>query len=68
MSYTPLKESYTRTDGRKSDELRALRITPNFMPYADGSALIAMGNTRIICPARSKRACRVFGATAGRVV
>ncbi len=40
-----------RNDGRRADELRAVRITPGFMPYAEGSALIEMGNTRVICTA-----------------
>lgn len=35
--------SYTRTDGRRADQLRPVRITPDFMPYAEGSALIEMG-------------------------
>jgi ribonuclease PH len=51
MSFTPLKTSYKRTDGRDAAALRPLRITPNFMPYAEGSALIEMGATRIICTA-----------------
>lgn len=33
------------------DELRPVRITPNFMPYAEGSALIESGHTRVICTA-----------------
>lgn len=41
--------SYQRRDARRADELRAVRITPNFMPYAEGSALIEMGDTRVIC-------------------
>ena len=48
MSFTPLKATYKRTDGRAEAELRALRITPHFMPYAEGSALIEMGATRVI--------------------
>jgi ribonuclease PH len=51
MSFTPLKSSFTRTDGRSSEQLRELRITPGFMPYAEGSALIEMGRTRVICTA-----------------
>ncbi|MDQ3753630.1 MAG: ribonuclease PH [Acidobacteriota bacterium] len=51
MSYTPKNESFTRTDGRRADELRAVKITPNFMPYAEGSALIEIGQTRVICTA-----------------
>ena len=51
MSFTPASGSYTRTDGRRADELREVRITPGFMPYAEGSALIEMGQTRVICTA-----------------
>jgi ribonuclease PH len=43
--------SYTRTDGRAADELRPVRITPGYLPYAEGSALIEMGNTRVVCSA-----------------
>ena len=38
-----------RPDGRKSDELRPLRITPNYITYPEGSVLIETGNTRLIC-------------------
>ena len=43
--------TFTRTDNRAPDELRAVEITPNFLPQAEGSALIEMGNTRVICAA-----------------
>src|SRR5947209_1803364 len=43
--------SFTRTDSRLPGELRAVEITPNFLPNAEGSALIEMGNTRVICAA-----------------
>src|SRR5215210_6863786 len=43
--------SFARTDGRLADELRPVRITPGYLPYAEGSALIEMGNTRVICSA-----------------
>ncbi|HEX8721908.1 MAG TPA: ribonuclease PH [Pyrinomonadaceae bacterium] len=51
MSFNPVSGTYKRTDGRAADELRDLRITPGFMPYAEGSALIEMGRTRVICTA-----------------
>jgi len=51
MSFTPAEGTYARTDGRRADELRDVRITPHFMPYAEGSALIEMGSTRVICTA-----------------
>lgn len=40
-----------RPDGRKNDELRELRITRNFINAAEGSVLIELGNTRVICNA-----------------
>lgn len=43
--------SFVRTDGRRTDELRPVRITPGYLPYAEGSALIEMGETRVICSA-----------------
>src|SRR2546427_339162 len=43
--------SFVRTDDRAADELRPVRITPGFLPNAEGSALIEMGNTRVICAA-----------------
>ena len=43
--------SFARTDGRAPDELRPARITPGFLPYAEGSVLIEMGNTRVVCSA-----------------
>ena len=43
--------SFARTDGRALDELRPVRITPGFLPYAEGSVLIEMGNTRVVCAA-----------------
>ena len=43
--------SFARTDGRASDELRPVCITPGFLPYAEGSVLIEMGNTRVVCSA-----------------
>ena len=51
MSFKPASEATARTDGRRPDELRAVRITPGFMPYAEGSALIEMGRTRVVCTA-----------------
>ncbi|WP_165090254.1 ribonuclease PH [Neisseria yangbaofengii] len=36
---------------RTADSLRDIRITPNFLPHADGSALICFGNTKVICTA-----------------
>jgi ribonuclease PH len=40
-----------RTDGRRPDELRPIRITPGFQPHAEGSVLIECGLTRVSCAA-----------------
>jgi ribonuclease PH len=42
---------FLRTDNRAPDEMRVVKITPNFLPHAEGSALIEMGKTRVICAA-----------------
>ena len=43
--------SFVRTDGRANDEMRPVRMTPNYLPYAEGSVLIEMGQTRVVCSA-----------------
>src|SRR5205809_4938225 len=43
--------TFTRTDNRALDELRLVKITPGFLAHAEGSTLIEMGNTRVICAA-----------------
>lgn len=40
-----------RPDGRKNDELRPVKITRGFIKNAEGSVLIELGNTRVICTA-----------------
>ncbi len=41
----------TRSDGRQADELRPLTIEPEVMKFAEGSALITLGDTRVLCAA-----------------
>jgi ribonuclease PH len=40
-----------RVDGRKLDEMRPVRITTGYLQTAEGSALIEVGNTRVLCAA-----------------
>lgn len=40
-----------RTDGRKNDELRNVKITTDYIIHPEGSVLIEMGNTKVICNA-----------------
>jgi len=41
----------SRVDGRKRDELRPVRITRNYIKHAEGSVLIEVGETKVICTA-----------------
>ena len=41
----------TRNDGRRWDEPRPITITPGFQRFAEGSALIETGLTRVLCAA-----------------
>ena len=41
----------TRTDGRAPDALRPVTLEPGYMTNAEGSVLITVGNTRVICAA-----------------
>jgi len=41
----------TRPDGRQPDELRPVTITRSVSAYAEGSALVEVGRTRVLCTA-----------------
>jgi len=50
--YTPPGEPATtivRPDGRQPAELRLVRITAKYLPHAEGSALIELDNTTVLC-------------------
>jgi len=40
-----------RPDNRAPDQMRPVEITPGYLQTAEGSALIAVGNTRVLCAA-----------------
>jgi len=43
------KDYMKRADGRAWDELRPVKITPGFQSFAEGSALIELGKTQVLC-------------------
>ncbi len=43
------KGSGPRGDGRQYDELRPIGLTPHFNKHAEGSALIEVGDTKVVC-------------------
>jgi ribonuclease PH len=38
-----------RPDGRQPDQMRPVRITPGYLAHAEGSALIELGQTIVLC-------------------
>src|SRR5947209_7405665 len=52
--------TYQRLDNRTVDQLRNTKITPNISPYAEGSALIEVGGTKVICTASVEERVPMF--------
>ncbi len=59
-------EACVRKDGRSPLELRPVKITRNFIKYAEGSALIEMGETKVICTASVEEKVPPFLKDTGR--
>lgn len=51
MTDIAASSSKSRIDGRSPDQLRPINIVPHFSKHAEGSVLIEMGDTRVICMA-----------------
>jgi ribonuclease PH len=55
-----------RPDNRRPDELRPVRIQPNFLLTAEGSCLIEIGHTRVLCAATIEDGVPSFLRNTGR--
>ncbi len=55
-----------RTDGRKATQLRPIKITPSYLKTADGSVLIEMGDTKVICTAKIEERVPPFLRNSGK--
>ena len=55
-----------RIDGRAPAQLRPVRITPNFIHAAEGSVLIEIGRTRVICTASIEEVVPPFLRNTGK--
>ena len=55
-----------RNDGRKPNQLRPLAITPSYIKTADGSVLIEMGDTKVICTAKLEERVPPFLRNSGK--
>ena len=49
-----------RADARQPDQLRPMTITPGFISQAEGSVLIEIGRTRVICTASVEESVQAF--------
>ena len=58
--------NYSRPDGRDWDQLRPVTITPSYQKYAEGSALIEMGTTKVLCAASIEERVPTFMRGEGR--
>jgi len=55
-----------RTDHRAPDQMRAITLTPHYLPHAEGSVLIEAGNTRVICTASVEDRVPPFRRNSGK--
>ena len=55
-----------RSDNRAPDQLRPVLITPDYIHTAEGSALIEIGNTRVICTASVEESVPQFLRNTGK--
>ncbi|MGH9564463.1 MAG: ribonuclease PH, partial [Candidatus Angelobacter sp.] len=55
-----------RSDSRAPDQMRPVNIIPDFISTAEGSALIEVGNTRVICTASIEETVPSFMRGSGK--
>lgn len=56
----------TRIDGRTAEALRSITVTTNCNKYAEGSCLIELGSTRVICTASIEESVPLFLKGSGK--
>src|SRR5512134_606798 len=56
----------TRPDGRAATDLRPVTITPDFISQSDGSVLMEVGRTRVICTVTIEESVPPFLKNSGR--
>ena len=57
---------FYRSDNRTPDQMRPVSIIPNYISTAEGSALIEVGNTRVICTASVEETVPAFLRNSGK--
>ena len=57
---------FYRSDNRTPDQMRPVNIVPDYIKTAEGSVLIEVGNTRVICTASVEESVPTFLRNAGK--
>jgi ribonuclease PH len=55
-----------RSDGRQAGQMRPVRITPDYLVTAEGSVLIEVGHTRVLCAASVEETVPQFLRNTGK--
>lgn len=58
--------THTRIDGRALDQIRQTKITPHYLPHAEGSAFIEVGGTKVLCAASVEEKVPMFMRNQGK--
>jgi ribonuclease PH len=66
LNHLQFWEMFYRSDNRSPDQLRPVLITPDFITTAEGSVLIEVGNTRVICTASIEETVPHFMRNTGK--
>src|SRR6202046_190295 len=59
-------EKFFRSEGRSPSDLRPVRLTPGYVATAEGSILIEVGNTRVLCNATVEQGVPAWMRNSGR--
>jgi ribonuclease PH len=60
------KDAFFRSDNRGPEQMRPINIVPDFVSTAEGSCLIEVGNTRVICTASVEETVPSFQKGSGK--
>jgi len=66
MAGMPTAEKFFRSQGRGQSEMRPVRLTPGYVATAEGSVLIEIGNTRVLCNATVEQGVPAWLRNSGR--
>jgi len=66
ITQLPISSMIFRSDKRSPEQMRPVNIIPDFISTAEGSALIEIGNTRVICTATVEETVPNFLKGAGK--